>query len=120
MRQYTLSIIFFVLLYTSYFQSCLPQYANFLPKYFPIYGTTTIVSSSSSCCKLASHSFCASDLYSDETEDTSDESSEEGKESISSLSDAGPSNELSPSKECADCDVEGPREAVEPVKEGNM
>ena len=50
----------------------------------------------------------------------SDESSEEGKESISSLSDAEPSNKLSPSKECAGCDVGGPWEAVERVEEGIM
>jgi len=39
----------------------LPQNANFRPKYFPIYGINTIVSNSSSCCKLSLHSLSASD-----------------------------------------------------------
>lgn len=37
-----------------------PQYAHFLPKYFPMYGTTTMVNNNSSCCKLSCHSRSAS------------------------------------------------------------
>jgi hypothetical protein len=65
------------------------QYAHFLPKYFPTYGTTTIVSNSSICCRLASHSFWASELYS---ELSSELSIEDGRESRSSFSDASSSS----------------------------
>jgi hypothetical protein len=44
-----------------YCASLLPQYANFLPKYLPMYGTMTMLSKSSNCCKLSFHSFSASD-----------------------------------------------------------
>jgi len=60
------------------------QYANFLPKYLPAYGTITIVKTNSSCCRLASHSFCASESPSSESRSLL--SIDEGKESTSSWS----------------------------------
>jgi hypothetical protein len=59
----------------------LPQYAHFLPKYFPIYGTTTIVNNSSSCCKLSFHSRSASDSSGSSSESMSSLSAESGRES---------------------------------------
>jgi hypothetical protein len=59
-----------------------PQYAAFLPKYFPRYGTMTIVNSSSSCCNDSFHSRSASDMYSSSS--ASELVEEEGKESTSS------------------------------------
>lgn len=59
-----------------------PQYAAFLPKYFPRYGTMTIVSSSSSCCSDSFHSRSASDMYSSSSTEELEE--EEGRESTSS------------------------------------
>src|SRR5579862_3525360 len=38
-----------------------PQYAHFLPTYLPRYGMTTILSSSSSCCRDSLHSRSASE-----------------------------------------------------------
>jgi len=65
----------------------LPQKANFLPKYFPIYGIKTIVSNSSNCCKLSLHSLSASDKSrSSSTELVSPDS---GSESTSSVSGDG-------------------------------
>ena len=65
----------------------LPQYAHFLPKYFPKYGTTTIVNNSSSCCKLSFHSLSASDSSpSSSLSSMSSLSAESGRESISSRS----------------------------------
>jgi len=62
-----------------------PQYAHFRPKYFPTYGTTTIVNSSSICCKLSLHSLSASLTYSSSS--TEELVEEEGSESISSASE---------------------------------
>lgn len=62
-----------------------PQYAHFLPKYFPIYGTSTIVKSSSICCSDSLHSLSASDTYSSSS--TEELVEEEGSESISSASE---------------------------------
>lgn len=62
----------------------LPQYATFLPMYFPMYGTTNIVSSNSSCCMLSLHSLSASD--SSCTSSSVVLVSVEGSESISSES----------------------------------
>ena len=41
-----------------------PQYAHFLPKYFPRYGTATIVRMSSICCNDSRHSRSASETNS--------------------------------------------------------
>ena len=46
---------------SSSYQLHSPQYAHFLPKYFPRYGTSTIVNSSSNCCRLSRHSRSASE-----------------------------------------------------------
>jgi hypothetical protein len=62
-----------------------PQYAHFLPKYFPIYGTSTMVKSSSICCKDSLHSRSASETYSSSS--TEDAVGEDGRESISSASE---------------------------------
>ena len=64
----------------------IPQYAHFRPKYFPTYGTTTIVRSSSSCCRLSSHSRSASSIRSSSE---SIESLGDASESRSSLSGDG-------------------------------
>lgn len=66
----------------------LPQKAHFLPKYFPIYGTTTIVNSNSSCCNDSFHSLSASFSSSEEAADgllalEFDVVGEEGRESSS-------------------------------------
>jgi hypothetical protein len=60
-----------------------PQYAHFLPKYFPIYGTRTMVNSSSICCNDSRHSRSASERYSSSS--TVELVAEEGRESISSV-----------------------------------
>jgi hypothetical protein len=66
--------------------SVIPQYAHFLPKYFPRYGTRTMVRSSSSCCKLSLHSRSASESSSSSLGDieVSEPADEEGSESTSS------------------------------------
>jgi hypothetical protein len=62
-----------------------PQYAHFLPKYFPIYGTTTMVNNSSICCSDSLHSLSASDMNSSSSADET--VAEDGRESISSASE---------------------------------
>ena len=62
-----------------------PQYAAFLPKYFPRYGTMTIVNNSSNCCSDSFHSLSASDMYSSSSAE--ELVAEDGNESISSLED---------------------------------
>ena len=72
---------------TGYFHSMndfQPQYANFLPKYFPRYGTMTSDRSSSSCCSDSCHSRSASEFASERVREAVSESSEEGRESRSS------------------------------------
>jgi hypothetical protein len=66
--------------------SVIPQYAHFLPKYLPRYGTRTMVRSSSSCCKLSLHSRSASESSSSSLGDieVSEPADEEGSESTSS------------------------------------
>jgi hypothetical protein len=66
-------------------QDDVPQYAHFLPKYFPIYGTSTMVSNSSICCSDSLHSLSASDMYSSSSAEET--VAEEGRESISSASE---------------------------------
>lgn len=60
-----------------------PQYAVLRPKYLPTNGTTTMVNSSSNCCKLSRHSRSASESgwFSSAIVDSS--SSEEGSDEIS-------------------------------------
>ena len=67
-------------------QCNIPQYANFRPKYFPTYGHSTIVSSSSSCCNDSCHSRSASDIASSSEGETEVllPAEDEGSESISS------------------------------------
>jgi hypothetical protein len=69
----------------------IPQYAHFLPKYLPRYGTRTMVRSSSSCCKLSLHSRSASESSSSSLGDidVSEPASEDGSESTSSSVLAG-------------------------------
>lgn len=64
----------------------IPQYAHFLPKYLPRYGTKTIVRSSSNCCKLSLHSRSASDSSSSSLGDMEvvEPADEDGRESTSS------------------------------------
>ena len=71
--------------------SVIPQYAHFLPKYLPRYGTSTIVRSSSTCCKLSFHSRSASESSSSSLGDMDvvDPADDEGRESTSSSVLAG-------------------------------
>lgn len=62
-----------------------PQYAHFLPKYFPKYGTMTIVSNNSSCCNDSLHSLSASETYSSSSAEEA--VAEDGSESMSSASE---------------------------------
>jgi hypothetical protein len=68
-----------------YIKHDVPQYAAFLPKYFPRYGTMTIVNSSSNCCSDSFHSLSASDMYSSSSAE--ELVAEDGNESISSGED---------------------------------
>jgi hypothetical protein len=70
---------------TTVVQHDVPQYAHFLPKYFPMYGTRTMVNSSSICCNDSLHSLSASETYSSSS--TEDAVGEDGRESISSASE---------------------------------
>jgi hypothetical protein len=63
-----------------------PQYAHFLPKYFPRYGTSTMVNNSSICCNDSLHSLSASETYSSSSS-AEDAVGEDGRESISSASE---------------------------------
>jgi len=68
-----------------------PQYAVFLPKYFPRYGTSSIVSSSSICCRLSRHSRSASEYASSSLGETDvvEPAEDDGRESTSSLEEGG-------------------------------
>jgi hypothetical protein len=68
--------------YGQHIKDDVPQYAAFLPKYFPKYGTMTMVNKSSNCCNDSFHSLSASDMYSSSS--ASELVAEDGNESISS------------------------------------
>ena len=69
-----------------------PQYAAFLPKYLPRYGTITIVRSSSICCNDSLHSLSASESKCDSSSSELCVSVEGSESTSSSSSGDGPAS----------------------------